>query len=240
MNHLMKMILLSGLAGICLAAGPGPGVSAVEALIRLQRGNERFVSGNLEHPDLSPARIRENAKKGQFPFATVLGCSDSRVPVEIVFDQGVGSLFVIRVAGNVSDVDETGSMEYGFGHLKTPLVVVLGHTSCGAVTAVAQEAKVGGSIPALVDNIVPAVRKVKATESGPVAKWINKAVQANVWQSIEELLKRSGEARHKVMGGSLSIVGAMYHLDSGKVEFFGEHPEQARILSAYQGSESKH
>ena len=125
---------------------------------------------------------------------TVLGCSNPGAPLENVFQQGVGSLFLIRVGGNVSDIDETGSIKYGFGHLNTPLVVVLGHTCCEFVTAVAQEARAGGPLPALVGNIILAVLKVKVTESVPVAKVINRAAQANVGLSIEELLKRIGEA----------------------------------------------
>lgn len=143
----------------------GPAGSPAQALARLEKGNARFAAGKTVHSHTTAARIANIAKEGQHPFATVITCSDSRVPVEEVFDQGVGDVFVIRVAGNVCDVDEVGSIEYGVDDLETPLMVVLGHTECGAVTAVVTQAELHGSIPQLVDNIEPAV--AKAQESHP-------------------------------------------------------------------------
>ncbi|MCA9730151.1 MAG: carbonic anhydrase, partial [Candidatus Eisenbacteria bacterium] len=127
-----------------------------QALEALKAGNDRFVTGTSLFPHLDRKRRYETAK-GQTPFVTVIGCSDSRVPIEALFDQGIGDVFVIRVAGNVCDTDEIGSIEYGVDHLGTPLMVVLGHESCGAVTAVVKDAEIHGSIPKLVDNIGPAV-----------------------------------------------------------------------------------
>lgn len=189
-----------------------------QALRRLQEGNQRFVSGQSLHPDLTLARLQETAKGGQHPFATILGCSDSRVPVEAIFDQGVGDLFVVRVAGNVADTDEIATVEYGCGHLETPLMVVLGHTKCGAVTAVVKGDKVGGSLPKLVDNIAAPVKRAKARHLDGDAL-VDAAIRENVQQSMADLQRRSTELTHLVHEGKLKIVGAIYHIDTGKVEW---------------------
>src|SRR5512143_4155712 len=113
-----------------LASGPGAGVSPDAALAMLQDGNARFAAGKPQHPHQDKARRVQTATKGQTPFATILSCSDARAPVELLFDQGVGDLFVVRVAGNVAGVDEIASMEYAADHLHTPLLVILGHSKC--------------------------------------------------------------------------------------------------------------
>ncbi|MBD3381960.1 MAG: hypothetical protein GF404_07170, partial [candidate division Zixibacteria bacterium] len=196
----------------------------------LREGNQRYVDNSRIYPNLDRDRIKE-VTGGQNPYATVITCSDSRVPVEHIFDAGLGDIFVIRVAGNVCDVDEIGSIEYGIGHLYTPVLVVLGHTSCGAVTAVCTDAEVHGSIPPLVDNIIPAVRSVESENPHLHGKdLVPKAVEANVWRSIEDLLKHSPEACKLVESGYLQVVGAVYHLDDGHVEWMGTHPEQYDIL----------
>ena len=168
-----------------------------QALQRLEQGNARFVAGESTHENTGADRMAETAKNGQHPFATVITCSDSRVPVARVFDQGIGDLFVIRVAGNVSDVDEVGSIEYGVDHLGTPVMVVLGHTNCGAVTAVVTNAELHGSIPPLVDNIKPAVEQARKNHPHLQGKaLVPEAVKANVWQSIDDLFKtRPGRSR---------------------------------------------
>lgn len=227
-----------GLAAVCLmlpalsaiSAGKGPGIDSNEALKMLKDGNERFVSGEREYPHLDKDRIDETST-GQAPFVTIVSCSDSRVPPEHVFDSGIGDLFVIRLAGNVCDVDSIGTIEYGVVHLQTPLLVILGHTSCGAVTAVVQEADVHGSIPKLVDNIVPAVEKVKHDHSDLEGDdLISASIKQNVWQSIEDTLLHSPETAELVKEGKLKVVGAIYALDSGEVEWLGEHPEQEKLL----------
>jgi methyl-accepting chemotaxis protein len=212
------------------AALPSPD----EAIQRLTEGNTRYAAGKPQHPHQDAER-RADAVKGQNPFVSVLSCADSRVPVEVLFDQGIGDTFVVRVAGNVVDTDEIGTLEYGVGHLNTPLLVILGHTSCGAVKAVVEGAQVHGSIPALVDNIAPAVAQARAAHpdaTGPAL--INAAVQANVWVAADDLFKRSAEVRQLVAAGKLKVVGAIYHLDSGEVKWLGPHPEQPRLL-AYTG-----
>ncbi len=206
----------------------------------LQAGNERFVSGESIHPRLENDH-RASLASGQNPFATVIACSDSRVSPELLFDQGIGDLFVIRVAGNVADVDEVGSIEYGVDHLQTPLLVVLGHTHCGAVTAVALSHEVHGSIPQLVDNITPAVARAKAKGSSlSKDELVAHAVNENVWVSIEELLDRSEATRALIKAGSLRVVGAVYELETGRVKWLGEHPQQAQLMSHASSFESNH
>lgn len=205
--------------------------SAEAALNWLLEGNARFVSGNNQNPNSDPSRVSEVAA-GQHPFATILSCADSRVPVERVFDRGVGDLFVIRVAGNVAGVSETGTIEYGTGHLHTPLLVVMGHTACGAVNAAASGAELHGAVAKLVDHIRPSVDAVrqqypelKPDQITPIA------VRLNVWESIKDLLTESPEIRDLTAEGKLKVVGAVYDLNSGKVHFLGEHPQQPQFLS---------
>lgn len=225
-------------------AAPAPGASAVaphaidslspdEALHRLVAGNERFVSHTAHRSHQDQARRCETFTGGQHPIAAVLACADSRAPVELLFDQGIGDLFVIRVAGNVADEDEIGTIEYGTGHLNVPLVVVLGHSKCGAVTAVVENAPVSGHIAKLVDNIVPAVESVrKAMPSLHGEALVQGSIDANVLQSMQDLLSRSGEVRHLVGSKKLKVVGAVYDLHNGTIRWLGEHPRQADLLGA--------
>jgi carbonic anhydrase len=212
-------------------AEPASGISSDAALARLRGGNRRFRSGGSLHPNADAARLRETAEKGQAPFATILGCSDSRVPCELLFDQGVGDLFVVRVAGNVCGVDETASIEYGIGHLGTSLVVVLGHEKCGAVTAVATDAELDGSIPRLVEQIRPAVENAQRVHPGmkPNAL-VPFALRENVLQSIEGLFRRSGTARRLVREGKVAVVGAVYDIETGEVSWLGPHLRQAALV----------
>jgi carbonic anhydrase len=204
-----------------------------EAMTQLKAGNDRFATGHSIYPNQDRQRRLLTATKGQHPFATAIACSDSRVPVEILFDQGVGDIFVIKVAGNVLDVDEVGSVEYGVDHLGTPIMVVLGHTHCGAVTAVVQDAKLHGSIPQLVDNIIPAVKKTKHDHPELTGDaLVTAAVTNNVWQGINDLLMNSPATRARVAAGTLQVVGAVYDIDTGKVSWLGTHPKQAAIMEA--------
>jgi carbonic anhydrase len=238
-------VLVAGLF-ICggAASSTGPETSAVspdKALQNLKEGNERFVSGKSSHPRMDSARVIETSKNGQHPFATILTCSDSRVPAELIFDQGIGDIFIVRVAGNVCSTDEAGTIEYGAGHLGSPLLVVLGHTGCGAVTAVATGAEVHGNIAPLVANIKPAVAKASAANphlSG--TDLVPEAIKANCWQSIESLFKSSEEVRELVKSGKLKVVAAIYNISTGKIGWLGEHPDQVKLLgSAKESSEKK-
>ena len=212
------------------------GISPDEAISLLKEGNARFMLGNPIHPNINKERRIETTENGQHPFATVIACSDSRVPVEMLFDQGIGDIFVIKVAGNVCDVDEIASIEYGVDHLGTPVLVVLGHSHCGAVTAVCEDAEVHGSIPQLVDNIVPVVKKIKEEEPDLHGKdLVDEAVAANVFQSIDDLLKNSKATRDRVKSGKLKIVGAVYDIHSGSINWLGQHKKQKSMLKEYHG-----
>jgi carbonic anhydrase len=207
--------------------------SPEKALEMLTEGNRRFVSGNSVYPRIDANRRLQTSYDGQHPFATIITCSDSRVPVEYIFDQGIGDIFTIRVAGNVCDVDEVGSIEYGVDHLETPVFVVLGHNNCGAVTAVVTEAELHGSIPALVDNIHPAVERAKASNPHLHGKGlVPDAIRENVWQSINDLYKASPAVCQRVNAGTLKVVGAIYDIGTGEVEWLGPHPSQSDLLTS--------
>jgi len=226
---LLALLWAAGGASPAAAAPRKPAVSAETARKRLADGNARFVAGRSARLRSYSARRTETTKAGQHPFATVLACSDSRVPPELLFDQGLGDVFVVRVAGNVVATDEAGSIEYGVDHLETPLLVVLGHTHCGAVTAVAQGAELHGSIPALVAPIRPAVALSKRMNPALTPEaLVPVAIRNNVFQAIEDLLRRSPAARERVAAGTLQVVGA---IESGAVEWLGEHPDQPRLLA---------
>lgn len=235
MNKRLALILALTLSlGVAAwASSTGPVMPADEALKVLKDGNARYAAGQSAHAHQGADRRAETAKGGQHPVATIIGCSDSRAPLELIFDQGVGDIFVVRVAGNVAGPDEMATVEYGVGHLGTPVVLVLGHTSCGAVTAVVQNAKAEGNLPLLLNQIKPAVARAKAWN--PMASGedlLNKAIKANVWLAMENLLKKSHEVREFVKQGKIMLVGGIYDLTSGQVSWLGQHPDQGKLLSA--------
>jgi len=205
-------------------------ISPEEAIEKLKQGNERFATGNSIHPNHSLERIEVTAKDGQKPFATVLACSDSRSPIEAIFDQGVGDIFVVRVAGNVADVSEIASIEYSTEHLHTPLLLVLGHTHCGAVTAVTKDAELHGHLPMLAKKIKPSADKAKKNNHSSDDALINSAIEANVFQSINDILTKSKIVSKLVKEGKLQVVGAIYNLHTGGIEWLGSHPEQAILV----------
>jgi carbonic anhydrase len=206
--------------GSASAAGAGPqraAESPSEALALLKEGNERFVGDRGTCASLSVRRLELAA--GQNPFAIVLGCSDSRVPIETVFDQVPGHIFVVRVAGNFVTADGLGSIEYGVAVLKAPLIVVLGHSACGAVDATIKYVQGGpkppGHIMGLVDAIEPAVRETK----GGAGDWLENAIARNVRDNIRALAARSSIVADAVSQKSVQIAGGVYDLHSGKVTF---------------------
>lgn len=211
----------AGTAGHSAAGKPSPD----EVLKMLKEGNERFYSGKATYPHTDAARLEMagTENQGDHAYATVITCSDSRVPVELIFDAGVMDIFVIRVAGNVCDTDEVGSIEYGLAHVNTPILVVLGHTQCGAVTAVTHAVHGEGhqlerNIPPLVDNIIPAVKR--AIELHPDVHGdavIPYAIEENIWQGIEDLFMKSPATRNIVNEGKAKVVGAIYDVGTGKV-----------------------
>jgi carbonic anhydrase len=195
--------------------------SAEQALARLVAGNERFVRGKARFPTVQREVLAELAR-AQRPYATILGCSDSRVPPELVFDAGFGELFVVRVAGNVISPEVMGTLQYAGVHLRTPLFVVLGHQGCGAVQA-ALAAKHQGAlerrhIAGLLKNILPGLRGVGA-ERAP-QRQLDAAVEANVRWSMRQLLE-TPEAKARAAEGVMKLVGAIYELKTGRVRFLG-------------------
>ncbi len=202
-----------------------------QALACLKEGNERMVRGRGEYPRLDPEQLKAAARSGQHPFATVVGCSDSRCPVELFLGAGVGDVFVIRVAGNVCATDEIASIEYSTSHLGSPLVVVMGHTHCGAVTAAASGGDVaGGCIPLVLEQIAPAVKRARAENPGATPEeLIGHAVRHNVWQVIENLFTKSPLVCRSVREGDVAVVGAVLDIETGRVEWLGEHPSQAGL-----------
>ena len=208
-----------------MAAGGSGKPSPDEVVKILAEGNARFVAGTPEHEHCDAARLAQagSEDQGDHAIATIITCSDSRVPVELLFDQGVMDVFVIRVAGNVVGTDEAGSIEYGLAHVHTPVLVVLGHTQCGAVTAVTNAALGHGhalerNIPPLVAPIRPAVaRAMEAHPGAETAEVVPAAIKENVWQGIEDLFLASPSTRELVRSGKVKVVGAIYDVGSGTV-----------------------
>ena len=214
-----------------LDSGPGPAISADEALKILQDGNARYLEGKPQYPHQGRERRALTAGQGQHPLAAVLSCSDSRVPVELIFDQGLGDLFVVRVAGNAAATDEIGSLEYAVEHLSTPLVVVMGHSQCGAVNAVLENANFRGSLPALLAPIRPAVARAREENPGVTGDaLLAAAIKDNVWEAMKDILQRSNLIKGAVKAGSTKLVGAYYELDTGKVEWLGPDPGLEKLL----------
>ena len=192
-------------------------ITADAALAELKVGNAHHVQHQYHHPHETVGRQRELIA-GQHPHAQILSCADSRVPPEIIFDQGLGDLFVVRVAGNVATDTEIGSLEYGAEHLHIPLLVVLGHESCGAVTAAVQGGAPEGHIVSLVNLIKPAVDKSRGMPGDPIAN----AVRLNVQMVVQQLRSSTPVLSELVAQGRLKIVGGVYSLETGKVTWLSE------------------
>jgi carbonic anhydrase len=207
-------------------------ISASEALERLREGNRRFVSGARKGDALTGQTRRSELAAGQEPFAIVLGCSDSRVPAEIVFDQGLGDLFVIRVAGNIVASSQVGSVEFAAERFGTPLVVVLGHSQCGVVLATLEELRrpkeaQSRNLRSIVDRVRPSVEALLATSlKDDPEGLVREAVRANVRVSANHLRHGSEVLEHLIQKNGLRVVGAEYSLGSGVVEFFDGVPQE--------------
>ena len=203
-------------------------IGADEALRRLAEGNRRFTAGEGDTAILSRAERRQALTGGQNPFAIILGCSDSRVPAEIVFDQGLGDLFVIRVAGNIVAPSQIGSIEFAAERFGTPLVVVLGHSQCGAVCATLEELERPAesrspNLASIVDRIRPSVQGLLAAAPDQEReRLIDQAVHANIRAAVTQLRHGSAILERLIRAGSLRVVGAHYSLESGRVEFLGD------------------
>ena len=197
-------------------------MTSAEALRRLLDGNARFAAGTSRQRPPDPTRLRE-LTEAQHPFATVLGCSDSRVPPEMVFDQGLGDVFVVRVAGNVVGAEILGSLGYALEHLATPLFVVLGHEGCGAVQAALAKRREGatahGPLAELVDAVSPALDEVDPHE--PAHAQLRHAVEANVRHTVRRL-EATPAGRDALARDRIRIVGAVYELATGRVRLSAE------------------
>jgi carbonic anhydrase len=195
------------------AAVPSP-LTGEEALRRLIEGNRRHLAGEFTITQRLAER-RQAVAKVQRPFAAILGCSDSRLPPEIVFDHSLGDLFVVRVAGNIADEHGLASLEFAATQFGTPLVVVLGHVRCGAVAAALAGTEMPGHIGSLAAAIAPAVRMAKGQAGDP----LDAAIRANIRMTVDELRGSKPILGELVRTGKLKVVGALYSLDTGKVEF---------------------
>jgi carbonic anhydrase len=201
-------------------------VTVDEAIKRLKEGNERFVSGVRSMEMILNQQQRSHLVKGQEPFAIILGCSDSRVPAELVFDQGLGDLFVIRIAGNIVAPSQIGSVEFAIAKFQTPLVVVLGHSNCGAVCATIDALKGESEAPSsnelsIVNRIRPVVEPLLETElRHNTEKLIDAAIRSNIRYSVNQLRHGSERIETYTQQGRVRIIGAEYCLDKGKVQFF--------------------
>ncbi|AFM26978.1 carbonic anhydrase [Desulfomonile tiedjei] len=206
-------------------------MTAHEALQTLTEGNAKFACESVERPNQCRIRRMVTSEKGQKPFAAVLACADSRVPVELIFDRGIGDIFVVRVAGNIAGPTETGSLEYAVEHLGVRLIVVLGHSGCGAVRASAQAVEHQGSVGSIVRKIIPVVQKTKEENPDLAENELLQAIERNnIWQSIEDLLSHSAVLREHLKSSHIGVVGAYYDIATGHVEWMGQHPLHPDIL----------
>ena len=199
-------------------------ISAADALTRLREGNRRFVEGTCSNNEKLSSARRAELVGGQSPVAVILSCSDSRVPVELVFDQGLGDLFVIRVAGNIVAPSQIGSVEFAAAQLGTPLVVVLGHSNCGAVDATLKELAQkqetrSPNLQSIVDSIRPALEPLLEAK-GEIS--MDEAVAANVRQSVRRLRRGSTILEELISSGKLAVVGAEYSIETGEVGFLDD------------------
>ena len=195
-----------------------PSVAPTEAISKLKEGNGRYTSGSLQHPGQTTERRTELAKT-QHPFATIISCSDSRVPPEIVFDQGLGDLFIVRVAGNVINDEGLGSIEYSVDHLGTRLILVLGHQSCGAVQAAKETIAAKGKAPGHIESLVRAIKPaVEATTKDD----LETTVKANVKNVVRALHSSTPILKAKVDSGEIQVIGGYYSLDTGAVTFLDQ------------------
>ena len=202
--------------------------TAIQALEKLADGNRRFIKGEIDADSQARRAHQPGQSGGQTPFAIILACSDSRVPVEMVFDAGFGDLFVIRVAGNIVAPSQIGSIEFAADKFSCPLVIVLGHTHCGAVSAtldelVLKESHRSPNLRAIVDRVRPAVEQVLKAHGGHASEEaLRESIRSNIRASVEQLSHGSLILEELIDAGKLAVVGAEYSIETGEVEFFRE------------------
>lgn len=198
-------------------------ISPATAIYLMKAGNERFVNNQPLNRDLNQQVL--DTTSGQYPFACVLSCIDSRIPTEVVFDQGIGDIFNARVAGNFVNEDILGSMEFACKLAGSKVIIVMGHTSCGAVKGACDQAKLG-NLTQMLDKIQPAVAAIETEpgvdRSSKNLAFVNAVARENVTQTIDMIKDKSPVLKEMHDNGEIDIVGAMYHVESGKVTFFGD------------------
>ncbi len=222
---LIAALMLGGTSFV-LASETASSVTADKALELLAEGNKNYTKGDLHHLEqMSASKTRTSLAKVQHPYAIIVSCSDSRVPPEILFDKGLGEIFVIRVAGNVVAPHELGSIEYAAEHLGSTLIMVLGHERCGAVTAaVDAKGKPEGNIGSIVDSIAPAVEKAhKKNPAANHADLVETSVNENVRLVAQNILGQSPVIKKLAAEGKVKVVGAKYDLDEGTVQMINLH-----------------
>lgn len=208
-----------------------PSVTPEHAMAILFAGNGRYIAGEPQAPRRDNMRRDETNARGQHPIAAVLACADSRVPVEVLFDQGIGDIFTVRVAGNVAGEDEIGSLEYAIEHLHVPLVIVLGHSKCGAVGAAIAGGELPKHIAKLVDQITPATDEVKKKDPSLTGDPLSDAcIRANAFKNVRTLLSESEITREAVQTMRLKVVAGVYDISTGQVRILGEHPQQKELV----------
>ncbi|HQF53523.1 MAG TPA: carbonic anhydrase [Fibrobacteria bacterium] len=198
-------------------APPTQKVTPDEALARLLQGNKRYVANKAFHPNASP-EMRAKLANGQAPFAAILGCADSRVPPEIVFDHGLGDIFVVRVAGNVVEDEGAGSLEYAIEHLGTPLIVVLGHERCGAIKAAIETLEAGAEAPGHVASLVAKLKPAVEKTNGLPGDKAENAMRENAKMMATQIASMEPILKEKVEQGKVKVVAMRYDLDTGAVE----------------------
>jgi carbonic anhydrase len=214
-----RWISMSAVLAVAVLAARAQEPSVEAVISELKAGNEHHAAKRYQHPNQTEARQRELAS-GQHPHAAILSCADSRVAPEIIFDQGLGDLFDVRVAGNVAGDPELASLEYAAEHLHVPVIVVMGHQKCGAVTAATQSGEAEGHLPTLVNAIRPAVERARKLPGDLVEN----AVRINVEMVVDQLRRSQPILSGLVAKHELQIVGAVYSLDSGRVEWLPSGP----------------
>jgi len=198
-------------------------ISPQEALKKLVDGNERFATGNSTHPNRCD-ETKNALLRQQKPFVAVLSCSDSRVPVEIIFDAGLGDIFAVRTAGHVLSKEVMGSLEYAVKSLGVKLVMILGHENCGAINTAIQTYQnksyddLSENLKSIMNHIYPAIEKVECKDND--GDFLNASVKSNIYYQLEDLMKKDDYIKQSVENGKIAVVGAMYSLVSGKVEIF--------------------
>ncbi len=221
--------LAAGAAGLALSTTgraadlPATGRDTDAVLAQLLEGNKRFMKGELAHPRRKPEDFVPLAE-GQAPLAVIVGCADSRVAPELIFDQGVGDLFVVRVAGNVitgTGAAVKGSIEYAVAELGVRLILVLGHSQCGAVKAAIKHIDTNDALPGSISSLVDLIKPAVAAVNGKPGNLLDNAIKANVEQGVERLKRLEPILADPVKKGTLKVVGAVYDLRSGKVTAFG-------------------